>query len=250
VKHRFFVSSDQLQGDAVNFSPEQWHQLHTVLRLRVGDCVGVFDGVEPVDRRVELVGPATGRVVDEQPQAPEPRTRLVAYPSLLQRDKFELVLQKLTEVGAAAIVPVLSARSLVRQPPDEGRQARWRAILREAAEQSRRGVVPELLPALDFARAVERAMGEGTVVMAYEEERRRSLHAALDGAQPTVSIFVGPEGGYEPAEAAAAERAGAQLVTLGPRVLRTETASPLLAALVLYELGDLSSAQDDPQSRS
>jgi 16S rRNA (uracil1498-N3)-methyltransferase len=172
------------------------------------------------------------------------------YPSLLQRDKFELVLQKLTEVGAAAIVPVLSVRSLVRRPPDEGRQARWRAILREAAEQCRRGVVPELLPALEFRLGIDRAIGEGTVVMAYEEERHRSLRAALQAAQHTVSIFVGPEGGYTPEEAAVAASAGAHLVTLGPRVLRTETASPLLAALVLYVLGDLSSAQDDPQSRS
>jgi len=239
-----------LQGDTVTFSTEQWHQLHTVLRLRIGDSVAVFDGVEPVDRRVELVGPAAGRVVDVQPQPPEPRTRVVVYASLLQRDKFELVLQKLTEVGAAAIVPVLTARALVRKPPDDGRQVRWRAILREAAEQCRRGVVPELLPALDFGRAIERAIGEGTVVMAYEEERQRSLRAALAGAPRTVAVFVGPEGGYTPEEAATAHRAGAELVTLGPRVLRTETASPLLAALVLYELGDLSSAQDDPQSRS
>ena len=85
---------------------------------------------------------------------------------------------------------------------------------------------------LDFARAVERAMGAGTAIMAYEEERRRSLHEALAGAQHTVSIFIGPEGGYTAEEAVAATTAGAQLVTLGPRVLRTETASPLLAALV------------------
>jgi 16S rRNA (uracil1498-N3)-methyltransferase len=250
VKHRFFVSGDQVQGDAVTFSTEQWHQLHTVLRLRIGDSVGIFDGVEPVDRRVELVGPATGRVVGVGSQPPEPRTRVVVYAALLQRDKFELVLQKLTEVGAAAIVPVLTARVLVRQPPDAGRQVRWRAILREAAEQCRRGIVPELRPALDFGEAIVQASGEGTVVMAYEGERRRALREALDGAPGTVSVFVGPEGGYTPEEAAAAGQAGARLITLGPRVLRSETASPLLAALVLYELGDLSSAQDDPQSRS
>ena len=188
--------------------------------------------------------------MDQQPQPPEPRTRLVAYPSLLQRDKFEVVLQKLTEIGAAAIVPVLSARSLVRQPPDQERQVRWRAILREAAEQSRRGVVPELRPARSLSKAIDFAKNEGTVIMAYEEEKRRSLREALVGAQQTVGIFVGPEGGYTSAEAEAGRSAGAELVTLGPRILRTETASPLLAALVLYELGDLSSAQDDEQSRS
>ncbi len=245
MKHRFFVSGEQVQGDAVIFSTEQWHQLHAVLRMRIGDTVRVFDGVEPVDRGVELVGPATGRVIDLQPQPPEPRTRLVMYPSLLQRDKFELVLQKLTEVGAAAVVPVLTARSLVREPPDDRRQTRWRAILREATEQCGRGVVPELLPTVDLPHAIECAAGEGRVVMAYEGERRGTLREALDGAPRTVSLFVGPEGGYAPEEAAAAGQAGAYLVTLGPRVLRTETASPLLAALVLYELGDLSSAQDD-----
>src|SRR5207237_744744 len=126
---------------------------------------------------VQLVGPKEGTIVGTRPQPPEPKTRLVVYPALLQRDKFEPVLQKLTEIGAAAIVPVLTARCLVREPADDQRQARWRAILREAA----------------------------------------------DGA----------------------EHAGAHLITLGPRVLRTETASPLLAALVLYELGDLSSGHSD-----
>jgi 16S rRNA (uracil1498-N3)-methyltransferase len=241
VKHRFCVSGDQVHGDAVTFSTEQWHQLLAVLRLRIGDSVRVFDGVEPVDRHVELIGPASGRVLDVQPQPPEPRTRVVAYPALLHRDKFEIVLQKLTEVGAAAIAPVLTARSLIRQPPDEGRLVRWRAILREATEQCGRGVVPELLPALDLAQALECAAGEGRVVMAYEGERRGTLRAALDAAPRTVSVFVGPEGGYAPDEADAARAAGARLITLGPRVLRTETASPLLAALVLYELGDLSS---------
>ena len=75
-----------------------------------------------------------------RPQAAEPRTRLVVYPALLQRDKFEPVLQKLTEIGAAAIVPLLTARGVVREAPDEHRQMRWRSILRESAEQCGRGV--------------------------------------------------------------------------------------------------------------
>jgi len=180
--------------------------------------------------------------VDEQPQPPEPRTRLVAYPSLLQRDKFEPVLQKLTEIGAAAIAPVITARALVREAPDERRLARWRAIMREATEQSGRGVVPELLPVVGFANAIDGATGR--VIMAYEGERRRGLHSALVSGSNEVALFVGPEGGYAPDEAEAAVRAGAVLITLGPRILRTETASPLLAALVLHELGDLSSSTE------
>ena len=244
-QHRFLVSSAQIQGELVTFSAEQWHQVHAVLRLRSGDTVRVFEDSEPVDRVVELTGVAAGRIVDCRPQAAEPRTRLVVYPALLQRDKFEPVLQKLTEIGAAAIVPLLTARGVVREAPDDHRQTRWRAILREAAEQCGRGVVPELVSALPFPEAVARATSEGTLLVAYEGEKERSVHEALVGGPRAVSVIVGPEGGFAPEEVACAREAGARLVTLGPRILRSETASPLLAALVLYELGDLSSLTDD-----
>jgi 16S rRNA (uracil1498-N3)-methyltransferase len=243
MTHRFLVSPDQVRDGAVAFSVPQWHQIERVLRLRSGDSVLVFDGAQPVDYVVQLTGTAVGHVEGTRRQAAEPKTRLVVYPALLQREKFEVVLQKLTEIGAAAIVPVVTARSLVREPPDARRETRWQSILREATEQCGRGLAPALLPCLSFAQAIKDA--EGTVVMAYERELRRNLKQALNGAQQTVSLFIGPEGGYSAEEADGARRAGANLITLGPRVLRTETASPLLAALVLYELGDLSSAVDD-----
>jgi 16S rRNA (uracil1498-N3)-methyltransferase len=245
VTHRFLVPPDHIQGDAVTFSADQWHQLHSVLRLRVGDRVRVFDGVAPVDRLVELVGSGTGRVLERRRQAAEPRTCLVVCPALLHRDRFEPVLQKLTEIGAAAIAPLLTSRGVVRDAPDDKRQTRWRAILREAAEQCGRGVVPELLPALPFSLAIQRAAGESRMVLAYEGERQRTLREALLGAGPIVSVFVGPEGGFSPEEVDLATAAGARLTTLGPRILRSETASPVLAALVLYELRDLSSADHD-----
>jgi 16S rRNA (uracil1498-N3)-methyltransferase len=241
MKHRFLVSADAVADGEVIFSAEQAHQLQHVLRLRTGDRVRVFDGLEPLDQIVELVGPARGRSVGVCAQAPEPRTRLVVYPALLQRDKFEQVLQALTTLGVRAIVPTLTARALVRQMPDEQRLARWQAIVREAAEQCGRGVLPVLGPALPFEAAVAQAARTGRVVMAYEGERQATLHDALADTGPDVALFVGPEGGYAPAEVAHARSAGARLVTLGPRVLRTETASAVLAALVLYELGDLSS---------
>ncbi|MDQ6671373.1 MAG: 16S rRNA (uracil(1498)-N(3))-methyltransferase, partial [Chloroflexota bacterium] len=194
------MSAEQVAGDVVTFTTEQWHQLHWVLRLRPGDRVRVFESSEHVDRVVELAGTAAGRVVACQPQAAEPRTRLVVHAALLQRDKFEPILQRLTEIGAAAIVPLLTARGVVRDTPDERRQTRWRSILREAAEQCGRGVVPDLLPALAFSAAVERAATQGTVLVAYEGEKRRSVREGLLGAQGSVSLFVGPEGGFAPEE--------------------------------------------------
>jgi 16S rRNA (uracil1498-N3)-methyltransferase len=249
AKHRFFVPSDSIQGNVVLFSAEQAHQLRAVLRLRAGDTVRVFDGVARTDRVVTLDAEcASGNSNGSQPQAAEPRTRLIAYPALLQRDKFETVLQKLTELGVAAITPVVTERCLVRQPGDERRQVRWQAIMREAAEQCGRGIVPSLAPTLPFDQALAAAAGK--VLLAYEGERQRSLKNALSQActwpalgaseaSRVVSLFVGPEGGYSSDEVARARDAGADLITLGARILRAETASPVLAALVLYELGDL-----------
>ena len=243
MTHRFFVAADQVRGEMVSFSKQQSHQLRSVLRLRPGETVRVFDGAAPVDRVAVLVDHATARIDGTCAHAAEPRTKLIVYPALVQREKLESVLQKLTEIGAAAIVPVLTLRSVVREPPDARRVARWRSIVREAAEQCGRGVVPDVEPPRPLLGALDRAAG--TLVMAYEGEQQRDLKQALAGAGRIVSLFVGPEGGYDPTEVAAAEAAGARLTTLGPRVLRTETASPVLAALVLYELGDLSSARDD-----
>ena len=234
---RFFVDPDQIDRDKVTFGDAQIHQMRRVLRLSPGDRVRVFDGVSSVDWLVDLDAAGRGHVVGECPQAREPLVRLVMYPSLLRRDKFEAVLQKLTEIGVAAICPVISARGLVREPPDERRLARWRAIVREASEQSGRGAIPQLLPARGFAEAI--AAAKGTRIVAYERERCLHLSEVLAEAPTVVSAFIGPEGGFAPEEADCAARSGAHLITLGPRVFRTETASPILAALVLYELGDL-----------
>ena len=207
--HRFLASS--ISSDTVTFSAEQSHQMRHVLRLRPGDRVRVFDGATPRDLLVQLTGEG-GVVIGECPQRAEPRTRLIVYPALLRREKFEPVLQKLTELGATAIVPLLTVHSLIREPPDGHRMDRWRAIVREATEQCGRGCLPV-------------------------------LRQALADRPQTLSLLVGPEGGFSQDEVDAARHAGARVVTLGPRILRAETAALVAAALVLYELGDLSSHQ-------
>jgi 16S rRNA (uracil1498-N3)-methyltransferase len=243
MTHRFFVLAEQLSGEQVSFSPAQAHQIRNVLRLGRGDRVRAFDGTVARDWVVELIEPSHGRVVGTCAHASEPRTRLDVYPALLQRDKFEPVLQKLTELGARSITPVIAARGLVRQAPDERRYARWVSIVREAAEQCGRGRAPCLQPVQPLVSALTSA--PGTRVIAYEGERRRGLGDALGDRPEHVALFVGPEGGFSPEEIDCARRTDARVVSLGPRVLRSETASPVLAALVLYELGDLSWPEDD-----
>src|SRR5438046_941338 len=113
MTHRFFVAPSQVGCGTVTFTTEQSHQLRHVLRLRPGDEVRTFDGVRDCDTVVQLDAAFAGKLVGEAPHAPEPRTRLFIYPALLRRDRFDSVLQKLTEVGAASITPVLTARGLV-----------------------------------------------------------------------------------------------------------------------------------------
>lgn len=244
-KHRFYVSPDRIDESRVRFTADQARQLGTVLRLQPGVGVRVFDGLAPVDYLVELTlvarAVAEGRIYGTMEQPAEPQIRLHAYPSLLGRDKFEQVLQKLVEVGASAVTPVLTARGMVRQPTEHSRQQRWQTIMREAAEQSGRSFVPPLHTAAQLSGALMAACAAGPALLAYEGERQLHVRAALRDLPRVgaLALFVGPEGGYSPEEVAAARAAGARVVSLGPRILRTETASPVLAALALYELEDV-----------
>jgi 16S rRNA (uracil1498-N3)-methyltransferase len=242
--HRFFIDPDHLTGRHVYFDADQAHQLRRVLRLRPGDRVLVLDGRQwQYDVTLEEVSNAraVGLLGERTAAGGEPAVRLTLYQSLLRREKFEWVLQKGTELGVAAFVPVITRRSLLRDADDvtPEKLARWRRIIKEAAEQSGRGLLPDLSPPVPFAAALDDAVRPALI--AWEEERDMNLRAALRPHEGTteVALFVGPEGGFEPEEIAAARQAGVLSVTLGRRVLRTETAAVVGAALVLYELGEM-----------
>ena len=258
ARHRFFVETAAGTDDAVELDGSVAHQMARVLRLREGEHVVLLDG-SGQERVVELVevSPRRVRGIVRATMASlgEPRLAIALYQALVPRDKLEVVLQKATEVGVAELVPVHCERSLVRGEGgvDDHRLERWRRIVQEAAEQSRRGRVPAVRPPIGLAAALAEAAQACPTLVAWEGERERSIRAALrdlfpdrppnaEGGPPgptRVSLFVGPEGGFSPAEIAAAVDLGAVTVSLGPRILRTETAGPILAALVLYEAGEL-----------
>ena len=244
--HRFFVPPDQIRHRFVEFDADQAHQMRRVLRLRPGDRVIALDGAgRQYEVTLEEVGNAraTGRAADATVATGEPAARLSLYQSLLRREKFEWVLQKGTEIGVAAFVPVITRRSLVRDAEDVGPEklGRWQRIIREAAEQSGRGLLPTLLPPLALAEATAGARTADVALIAWEGETRRTIREALDGcaAVGEIALFIGPEGGYDEEEVRQAESWGAVPVSLGGRILRTETAAIVGAALVLHHLGEL-----------
>lgn len=224
------------------------HQMRNVLRLKTGDRVILLDN-SGWEYQVELgevsrrrVG---GRILQKSLAQSEPRTKITLYQSLLKGSAFESVLQKCTEVGVVAFVPVVAARCIISTLEDIGEKKleRWRRIILEAAEQSRRGRLPVLRPALMLRQAWQEASRGGMTIVPWEEAgSERGLRSLLTTTQPTpfsVNLFIGPEGGFTPQEIEQGQRYRALPVTLGPRILRAETAGLVAASAILYELGDI-----------
>lgn len=243
AKHRFFVPVEAIAASSIAFTSEQARQMARVLRLQAGELVIALDG-QGREYLVELsqLSPIAsgGTVLSQRPAPGEPATRVTLYQALVPREKFELVLQKGTEVGVSAFVPVVTERSLVREPLKSTRLERSQSILREAAEQSRRGRVPALAQAATLAETLAAPDADALNLFAWERATP-SLSQALGGSLQRgarVNLWIGPEGGFSEAEADRATASGCQLISLGPRILRTETAGPVLAALVLYAAGE------------
>lgn len=255
--YRFFVAPDAVQQRSVAIDdPALLHQLSTVLRLGAGDQVTLLDNsgweyVVTLDR-VERNG-VTGRIDRKTLAETEPQLKLSLYVALLRGEKFEWVLQKGTELGVSAFVPVVCQRSVIDELQDIGaaKVERWERIIREAAEQSRRAKLPKLRPAMLFDSACEHAARRSRAFVLWEGSGAISLRQLLQGrpdretraAPPhapfSISLLTGPEGGFTESELATAVMYRLALASLGPRTLRAETAPVAAAAAVLFTHGDL-----------
>ncbi len=244
--NRFFVPLSQFEGNSVRLSAEQAHQVCHVLRLKAGDAIIVLDGAgNEYDVKLTTAHrcEAVGQITDRRKAMGEPAVEIALFQSLLSREKFEWVLQKGTEVGVSRFIPVQTERTLVRaRQIDSKKIVRWQRIVTEAAEQSHRGRIPDIEPAIPFAQALSRLSEFDRSLIAATSGPAGTLTEALAGgdqAMTSVAILTGPEGGFSDDETAQARAAGAVPVNLGPRILRTETAALVVPALVLHELGQM-----------
>lgn len=249
--HRFFFTQSLQTGQNVDLTALV-HQIHTILRLQPGARVVLLDhhGVESVIE-IQMLDRqrGSGVVVAQQKAGGEPRAQLTLFQCTLKADKFEWVLQKGTELGVARFVPVIAERSVVRPAAVLLKKyERWRSILREAAEQSGRGAIPELAAPLDWGAALHAA--RGMRLLPWENTMATpgalTLSATLNGyrctpagAPPAISLLIGPEGGITAEEAQSAQARGWRLITLGPRILRAETAALAGVALIMAHLGEM-----------
>ncbi len=211
---------------------------------RPGEILTLVDA-EQVSHRVRLVGldPAPCVVPFATFARPtESRVAIDVYQALPEKERFELVLQKLTELGAARIVPVETARSitLAERDAEQAKSHRWPDVVLRAARQCRRAMLPELFGVATFAEALQLAAGAELRLMLYEGEDVWALREAIGRLRPErVALLVGPEGGFAADEVAEARAAGFLPVGLGPRILRTETAAIAGTVLLQGLLGDL-----------
>jgi len=243
---RFFVPPENLQLDPVPLTEEIVHHLGAVLRLQTGDEIMLLDGQGRLCRcRLESLGRRAGTArVLECRQETEGALPVRLLQGLPKGDKMDLVLQKGTELGFSAFTPVLAERSIPALSADRGekRRQRWERIIREAAQQSRRAHLPRLDAVLPLAAALQEC-GEDLRLLLWEEESRPLAEVLPAAAPRDIAVLVGPEGGFSAAEVAVARRAGFVPVSLGPRILRSETAGLAMAAVLQYLYGDLGSGR-------
>ena len=238
---RFFVPKQEIGSSFLVLTGE--NAAHAkVLRLKNGDDVTICDG-EGTDYICTVSDVANGQISlvvhSADPSQSEPKVACSVYMAFAKADKFEHVIQKATELGAAELVCFPSVRCVSR--PDEKslvkKLDRWQKIAASAAEQSRRGRIPQVIALPSYSSALKRAAEADLAVCFYENEEQLTFRAAIEAAPfRTASILTGPEGGFDVEEVEAAMTEGIHPITLGRRILRTETAGMTMLSILMFQL--------------
>lgn len=233
---RFFVAP--FSGDTAVLTGQEAHHVARVLRMRVGEELMLCDGVG-TDYACRILsvadGEVTAQVLYRRPTESEPTTAVTLYQGLPKSEKMDLIVQKCVEIGITRIVPVAMARSIVKLNAAEGakKRDRWQKIAASAAEQSGRGIVPEVGEPISFKQLLGAVANENTVT--FYEGGGAPLAELVTKDTRQLSMVIGPEGGFDKEEIERLREAGARVATLGPRILRCETA-PLVALSVIMQL--------------
>ena len=242
--HQFFVTPMQVKEDHIYIEGLDVNHIKNVLRMKVGEALKVSDGnnrkylceIESMTAQQVCV-----RIVEEQQVDTELPSKIYLFQGLPKADKMELIIQKMVELGVYEIVPVSMKRSVVRLDEKKARTktARWNAISESAAKQSKRSIIPSVSEVLSFKQALERAKELDMLLLPYEcaegMEYTRMVVSKIKPGQ-SVGIFIGPEGGFDGDELKLAREAECNIITLGKRILRTETAGMMLMSVIMYNM--------------
>lgn len=238
---RFFIS--EIPCKQTILKGEDGKHIAKSLRMKIGESLILCDG-QGTDYSCTISAieqeQVTVAIQSSTPTKSEPTISVTLYQGLPKADKMDSIVQKAVEMGVTRIVPVLTDRCVSR-PDEKSAQKkvdRWQKIANEAAKQSGRGILPTVFPIIDFATAVKQATAESTVLFFYEGGGH-PLNRIVDKPCMHYSIFIGPEGGFAQDEVTLAIKQGAQKATLGPRILRTETAPIAALAAIMLLSGNM-----------
>ena len=240
---RFFVDRSQVQGEEIVIQGNDVNHIKNVLRMRPGDELSLSDG-EGVDYfcKISSIERDEVRVNIENSwnSYVELPVKLYLFQGLPKGDKMELIIQKAVELGVYEIIPVRTKRAIVKldDKKESKKIARWQQIAEGGAKQSGRGLIPEVKSVMNFAEALKYAASLDAALIPYEKaegiEKTREVVHGLKGKK-SVAVFIGPEGGFDETEIEAAMSAGVCPVTLGRRILRTETAGLTMLSILMFE---------------
>ena len=243
--NQFFVEQSQIQGKKIIITGKDVNHIKNVLRMKIGEELSVSNGVDGKEYRgiieeflEEEVICSLAFVKEDGVELP---SKVYLYQGLPKADKMELIIQKAVELGVYEIIPVATKRAVVKldEKKSKSKISRWQAISEAAAKQSKRAIIPTVAEVLSFKEALKDCQKAEIKVIPYElAEGMDKTKEIISGLKPgqDVAIFIGPEGGFEDGEIEAAMATGVVPVTLGKRILRTETAGFTILSWIMYQL--------------
>ena len=243
--YQFFVETTQITEDQIRILGKDVNHMKNVLRMKPGEEIRVTDSETSKSYRCEVAElyeeTVVCHILAEEEEGSELPVRIYLFQGLPKADKMELIIQKAVELGVYQIIPTACRRCVVKLDPkkEKTKLARWQQIAEAAAKQSKRGVIPTVAPVMNYAQAVKTASEMDLKLVPYElaegmEQTKQLIESAGPGQQ--IAVFIGPEGGFDPEEIRLATEAGILPITLGKRILRTETAGFTTIAWLMYQL--------------
>jgi len=245
--HKFFVTRDSFIEDSVTIQGEDVKHMYKVLRLGSGDKISINDcmGREYIGEIVDISKTEVNvKLIEEIDLNNESPLNVSLYQGLPKSAKMDLIVQKATELGVKKITPIITDRVVVKSDLGEFRKTdRWRRIALEACKQSKRSFIPQVETPIEFQSLLLELKDIDLIVVPYENEEGKGIKAMMkeisDEDIKTAAVVIGPEGGFEEAEIEKLKAIGAHIITLGPRILRTETAGFVAVSILMYEIGDM-----------
>lgn len=238
--YNFFINSNDINDNVAKISGEDYNHIRNVLRMKIGTKIIINEKEKNNSFLAEIQNISSKQIlckIIEKIASNEMPVKVTLFQGIPKSDKMEYIIQKSVELGVSEIVPTEMKNCVAKINNEENKLKRWNKISETAAKQSKRSIIPKVENKISFDNLVERIKGYDLVIIAYENEKNTSMKDVLHYCNnvKSIALIIGPEGGIDMNELKLLENNGAQVASLGKRILRTETASIVMISMILYE---------------